>query len=89
MHYSAKFFNRLAACLLVAVIFPACSLNPDKRKMNYLKDGERYVKSGRYQDAIVQFQRALEIDPKFSGGPLCAWHYLHGIEKSQMPPTVN
>ncbi|MBZ5625336.1 MAG: tetratricopeptide repeat protein [Acidobacteriia bacterium] len=68
-----KAFNQLVFFVLAAVLFTGCSTDPNRRKLSYLKDGERYVKSGKYQEAVIQFRNALEIDPRFA-----AAHYELG-----------
>ena len=63
------------AILLIAglVLLVSCSSDPNKQKLKYLKSGESYFKSGKYQEAVIQFRNALEIDPRFA-----AAHYQLG-----------
>jgi tetratricopeptide (TPR) repeat protein len=65
--------QQLAAYALAAALFTGCSTDPNKRKLSYLKDGQAYVKSGKYQEAVIQFRSALQIDPRFA-----AAHYELG-----------
>src|SRR5437762_3857645 len=59
--------NRFISFSLVAAfLFTACSTDPNTRKLNFLRDAERYSKSGKYQEAVIQFRNALEIDPRFA-----------------------
>jgi tetratricopeptide (TPR) repeat protein len=59
--------------VLTMILFTGCSTDPGKRKLSYLNDGQRYVKSGKYQEAVIQFRNALEIDPRYA-----AAHYQLG-----------
>ena len=55
------------ACLVLAfVILAACSRDPAKQKAVYLASGEKYAKAGKYQEAVIQFRNAIEIDPRFA-----------------------
>jgi tetratricopeptide (TPR) repeat protein len=69
----SRVFNQFASFVLAMVLFTSCSTDPNKRKLSYLKDGEKYVKSGKYQEAVIEFRNALEIDPRFA-----AAHYQLG-----------
>lgn len=48
------------------VLLAACSTDPSKQKLKYLKSGERYFKEGKYQEAVIQFRNAVQIDPRFA-----------------------
>jgi tetratricopeptide (TPR) repeat protein len=61
-----KALNYCVSFVLAALLFTACSTDPNKRKLNYLKDAEKYVAAGKYQEAVIQFRNALEIDPRFA-----------------------
>ncbi len=45
---------------------PASSINPDSPKV-FIKNGERFAKAGRYQEALNSFKKALKLKP---GDPL-------------------
>lgn len=60
-------------CALALILFTGCSTDPNKRKVNYLRAGEAYIKSGKYQEAIIEFRNAIEIDPRFASA-----HYQLG-----------
>ena len=53
--------------LLVAVSFCACSSMEEKRD-KFLASGEALYEQGDYVRARLQFQNALQIDPKFAVG---------------------
>ena len=49
-----------AACLA------GCSSNPNQRQMRYMDSGIKYFSNHKYQEAIIQFRNAVQIDPKFA-----------------------
>ena len=51
--------------LLLVVCFAGCSRNPEVRKRNYLDKGNSYLQQAKYQAAIIEYQNAIQIDPKF------------------------
>jgi tetratricopeptide (TPR) repeat protein len=55
----------IVAIGITASVGLACSKNPDKAKREALAVGTRYLKQARYQEAIVEFRRAAQIDPAF------------------------
>src|SRR4051794_36229431 len=61
-----KATNYFVSLVLAALLFTACSTDPNKRKLSYLKDAEKYAAAGKYQEAVIQFRNALEIDPRFA-----------------------
>jgi Tfp pilus assembly protein PilF len=48
------------------VVLAACSRDPAKQKAAFLASGEKYAKAGKYQEAVIQFSNAIEIDPRFA-----------------------
>lgn len=64
-----------AYVVLGILILAACSQDPAKRKVAFLESGEKYAKAGKYQEAVIQFRNALEIDPRFAK----AHHQLAGV----------
>src|SRR5215831_14046210 len=56
----SSFFLSFIALLL------SCSIDPNSRKINYLRSGEDYYRRGRFQEAVIQFQNAVQIDPNFA-----------------------
>ena len=49
-------------CLLIS----SCARDPNVRKANYLKDGIKDYQSGKYQEAIIEFRNAIQIDSRFA-----------------------
>src|ERR1017187_3844035 len=52
--------------VMIAVVFTACSRDPNVRKQNYLNSGQRYFEKGKYREAEIQFVNALKIDPNYA-----------------------
>jgi tetratricopeptide (TPR) repeat protein len=51
---------------LVAFLLTGCSSDPNKQKRAYLQSGDKYFQRARYQEAVIQFRNAIEIDPRFA-----------------------
>jgi tetratricopeptide (TPR) repeat protein len=56
----------VAAILVVATLLTGCSRDPNVRKQKYLESGERYFDKGQYREAAIQFQNAIQVDPRFA-----------------------
>jgi tetratricopeptide (TPR) repeat protein len=56
-----------------AVLLASCSSDPNTRKLKYLHSGEKYNEAGKYQEAVIEFRNAEEVDPRFA-----AAHYQLG-----------
>ena len=54
--------SHLSLLLLVSTL-AACSSDPKKARQKYLDSGASYAKKGQYSAAIVQYQKALKINP--------------------------
>src|SRR5436309_15780464 len=56
---------RLALLLLVMglVVVTGCSRSPEAKKARHLERGDRYFAKEQYRDAVIEYQRALRIDP--------------------------
>jgi tetratricopeptide (TPR) repeat protein len=64
--------QRLAPLLLVGLASftllstLGCHRDPNVRKQKYLESGERYEKSGKHKEALIQYSNALKIDHNFA-----------------------
>jgi len=47
-------------------MFTGCSRDPNVRKQKYLESGQRYFDKGRYREAAIQFENAIQVDPRFA-----------------------
>ena len=47
-------------------IFMLCPSSPAQTLQDLFSAGEKYYNQGRYQDAITQYEKAVEIDPDFA-----------------------
>src|ERR1700693_1336577 len=59
-------FNRAILLMAGAALLVSCSSDPNTQKLKYVASGESYFKTGKYQEAVIQFRSALEIDPRFA-----------------------
>src|ERR1041385_7985331 len=51
---------------LVGTLLLGCSRDPNVRKQRFLQSGEQYLKDGKYREAALQFQNAIQLDPRFA-----------------------
>jgi tetratricopeptide (TPR) repeat protein len=66
-----EFARRLASAQLMALgvsllLIFGCSSDPNRRKQHLLESGLKYSEKHEYQEAIVQFRSAIQIDPTFA-----------------------
>jgi len=82
---SSRYTSKPPCCvfLLAVLLLAACSTDPAIRKHAYLTSGNKYYKSSKYQEAVIQFRNALQIDPRFAEAHwqlACAYLKLHNPE---------
>src|SRR5215467_445027 len=61
--------NRYVVSVVLAVLTVAlagCSRNPEVAKKKYLESGMKYMDQDKADSAIIQFKKAIQIDPKFA-----------------------
>src|SRR5215469_8490810 len=66
-----------AATALVATVLmvaTGCKGNPEKAKKKYLESGLAYVDKKQYDAAVIQFRKALQVDPNYADA-----HYQLGL----------
>ena len=54
--------------IALLVAFAGCTRNPDAAKRKYVESGKKYMEEKQYDKAVIQFKKALQIDPRFSEG---------------------
>ena len=52
------------AVLLVVLV--GCTRNPDAAKRKYVESGMKYMDEKKYDSAVIQFKKALQIDPRYA-----------------------
>ncbi len=57
--------GRWSLCILLIACLGGCSRNPEVRKRSYLDKGNSYFQKAKYREAIIEYQNAIQIDPKF------------------------
>lgn len=51
---------------VLAVLLVSCSRDPNVRKQKYYESGQRYFAKGKYQEALIQFSNAVQVDPRYA-----------------------
>src|SRR5438045_4097479 len=54
---------QFAVCLLVAT---GCSRDVNAQKQKYFESGNRFQEQGKYAEAVIQYQNAIQKDGKFT-----------------------
>src|SRR5687767_1784923 len=47
------------------IVLLGCSRDPEVRKQRYFDSGNRYFEQSKYQEALIEFRNAIQIDPRF------------------------
>src|SRR5207253_1742600 len=58
------------AAVFVSIALGACSTDPNARKRADVAKGDQYVAQQQYPEAIIEYRKAIQIDPKFGEGRL-------------------
>src|SRR5271165_6214115 len=71
-----RFVISITTVLVAALLMAAtgCKANPEKAKKKYLESGLSYVDKKQYDAAVIQFKKALQVDPKYADA-----HYQLGM----------
>ena len=51
---------------LAGVLLLGCSRDPNVQKQKYFQSGAQYLQAGKYREAAIEFQNAIQIDPRFA-----------------------
>src|SRR5438270_948563 len=51
---------------MLLVIVAGCSRDPNVRKQKYLQSGNKYFERGRYREAAIEYQNAIQIDKGYA-----------------------
>ena len=49
-------------------LLAGCTRDPNVRKQKYLESGDRFLAKEKYREAAIQYQNALQVDPRFVEG---------------------
>ena len=65
-----KNFTGFGVLLLLAIfIFTGCASDEEK-KLSHFKKGQAYAAKGEYKAALLEYQNAVKIDPKYIAATL-------------------
>jgi tetratricopeptide (TPR) repeat protein len=59
-------FKSSIILLFSILLSVSCARDPNKRKISYLNSGDEYLSAHKYQEAVIQFRNAIQVDPKFA-----------------------
>lgn len=55
----------LLAFLALLLGMAGCNLDPNKAKLRYVENGDKYYAQGKFKEAILLYRNAIKKDPKF------------------------
>jgi len=62
-------WRRLMACgalsAVLVLAFSGCTRDPNVRKQKYVESGDKYLAKGKFREAAIEYQNALQIDAEF------------------------
>ncbi len=61
--------NRCIVFVVIAVLsiaFVGCTRNPEVAKRKYVESGQKYMGQKKYESAVIQFKKALQVDPRYA-----------------------
>ncbi|MCU0245385.1 MAG: tetratricopeptide repeat protein [Bryobacter sp.] len=73
----------LAVCLLGTLTY-SCSRDPKVVRQRYVDTGNKYYNNGKYREASIMYQRALQADMRFGEA-----HYRLGLSELKQGRPVN
>lgn len=62
----AMVINQWLAAVSGALLLLSCSRAPNVRKAEFLEKGEKYFQAFKYEEAVIEFRDAIQIDPRFA-----------------------
>src|ERR1035437_9658818 len=57
--------SKLHVAIAALILFQGCGWNPLARKEDYLKRGQEFARQGKYEDAALQYRKAIQKDGKY------------------------
>ena len=60
-----RYIVSIVMAMLLAVLV-GCTRNPDAAKRKYVESGMKYMDDKKYDSAIIQFKKALQVDPRWA-----------------------
>ncbi len=61
-----RYIVSLTMMAVLMVVLAGCTRNPDAAKRKYVESGMKYMDQKKYDSAVIQFKKALQIDPRYS-----------------------
>src|SRR5271157_2796728 len=61
-----KSYIVLIVMTVLLAVLVGCTRNPDAAKRKYVESGMKYMDEKKYDSAVIQFKKALQIDPRWA-----------------------
>jgi len=61
-----KYMHLLPPILTAIILLLGCSHDPNIRKQKYLDSGNKYFERGKYREAAIEYQNAIQLDTKYA-----------------------
>lgn len=63
---SVKRFAIVMVSICLALMLVGCKSDPNVKKQKFLESGNRYMENKQFNEAAIQYQNAIQIDPDFA-----------------------
>ncbi|MGH9701701.1 MAG: tetratricopeptide repeat protein, partial [Candidatus Acidiferrales bacterium] len=63
---AAKSWNIWIVLIAAACLLSGCHRSPAARKTKFARSGSEYFQQGKYREAAIQYENAIQIDPYFA-----------------------
>ena len=60
--------------VVLSIVCVGCTRNPETAKRKYVESGMKYMEQKKYDSAVIQFKKALQVDPRYAEA-----HYQLGV----------
>jgi len=77
-----EYATLLSLVLASALALSGCA-NPEKAKAEHLTKGEAYLKESKFQEAVLEFRNAVQIDDKLAAGYWGLARAYEGLQRGQ------
>lgn len=77
-----KYATLLSILLASALALSGCA-NPEKAKAEHVARGEAYLKESKFQEAVLEFRNAVQIDDKLAAGYWGLARAYEGLQRGQ------
>ena len=76
-------YAALLSLLLTSVLVLSGCTNPEKAKLDHVTKGEAYLKDSKFQEAVLEFRNAIQIDENYAAAHWGLARAYEGLQRGQ------